>query len=115
MGKDTHMNGAEANSHHNQPSASYGLSNAQNSLERRPGKDNDNCNRASNCNNPEHIVAMNNQSSNDHLLDTMVDWLENVPENELYVIESNSSPNKMFENIDRLFVCFFIFVFFFIV
>lgn len=86
VGKDSHMNGAEANSHHNQPSTSYGLSNAQNSLERRPGKDIDNCNRASNCNNPEHIVAMNNQSSNDHLLDTMVDWLENVPENELYVI-----------------------------
>lgn len=60
------MNKNSNNGLNQQPSTSY---NMDNTLERRNMGDN--------------LQTGNNKDTTDHLLDTMVDWLANVPENEL--------------------------------
>lgn len=60
-------------------STSYGL---QDSLERRSISEGDNINSKLTDNSGVHGQRAKNSGS--HLLETMSDWLENVPENELY-------------------------------
>lgn len=82
VGKETKNIKGDSNNHPHGSPSSYIL---QDSLERRSVKDGEN--RTSDSNSIHRRSIAKNSSG--HLIDSMVDWLENVPENELYVILFN--------------------------